>query len=92
MYILDQVLVKYCFSELKGGILENKENYYSAIITELETEGVIQNICKYECESPFGFDDEKIVTMYQVEACEKYMYILFLAMKSGKKKRMLSIS
>ncbi|MCF2650588.1 hypothetical protein [Niallia circulans] len=67
-------MVKYCFSELKDEILDDKAAYYSSIISKLEEEGVIQNICTYRDEALSLFNEEEIKMDYQIEGRDKYTY------------------
>ena len=67
-----QVLIKYCFSGLKVPLVNSKEGYYSSVISELLTEGIIENLCEYKCDSPFGEDIEAVT--YQIENLETYKY------------------
>lgn len=70
--MIDEILVKYCFSKRSVNLPEDKEIYYSSIIRELEAEGIIKNVDTYECESPFSYEKETVI--YKIEACEKYVY------------------
>ncbi|WP_310605288.1 hypothetical protein [Anaerosporobacter sp.] len=67
-----QILVKYCFSELNNTLPDSRESYYSAIISKLLSEGIIENLQTYECESPFA-EGSDIIT-YQHENLETYVY------------------
>lgn len=73
--VRDNTLVKYCFSKLETRLPDKTDEYYSAIICELEADGIIKDIYTFEFDSPF--DDEKLSTIYQIEACEKYCYSFF---------------
>ena len=70
----ENILVKYCFSELKEEISDDKVSYYSSIISKLEREGVIQNICTYRNEALSLFHGEEIEMNYQIEDRDKYTY------------------
>lgn len=70
---MEQLLIKYCFSEKEPEIqnFTSIEEYYSAVIYGLESEGIIKDIVTHEWDNPFR--DKKVIN-YTTEGWGTYVY------------------